>query len=69
VPPHQAVHIGDLIHSDIAGAKLVGMWAVRLAANHDDPDRSVEPDAVVKSHAEFERWLERQAQPAAPPRR
>ncbi len=58
--PHEAVHVGDLTHSDIAGAKAIGMRAVRLAANYDDPNRSVEPDAVVNSYAEFERWLEEQ---------
>ena len=55
--PHEAVHIGDLTHSDIAGAKAIGMQAVRLTANYDDANRSVEPDAVVNSYAEFEAWL------------
>lgn len=58
--PHEAVHVGDLTHSDIAGAKAIGMVAVRLTANYDDANRSVEPDAVVNSYAEFEHWLERQ---------
>ncbi len=58
--PHEAVHIGDLIHSDIAGAKAIGMQAVRMAANYDDANQSVEPDAVVYSYAEFETWLEQQ---------
>lgn len=57
--PHEAVHLGDLTHSDIAGAKAIGMYAVRLTANYDDANRSVEPDAVVKSYAEFEAWLEK----------
>jgi FMN phosphatase YigB (HAD superfamily) len=56
--PHEAVHVGDLTHSDIAGAKTIGMHAVRLTANYDDANRSVEPDAVVNSYAEFELWLE-----------
>ncbi|MFN8597658.1 MAG: HAD family hydrolase [Anaerolineae bacterium] len=55
--PNEAVHIGDLTRSDIAGAKAVGMWAVRLAANYDDADRSVLPDAVVYSYPDFEHWL------------
>jgi HAD superfamily hydrolase (TIGR01549 family) len=55
--PHEAVHVGDLTHSDIAGAKAIGMYAVRMAANYDDPNRAVEPDAVVRSYAEFEYWL------------
>jgi putative hydrolase of the HAD superfamily len=58
--PHEAVHVGDLTHSDIAGAKAIGMYAVRMAANYDDANRSVEPDAVVTSYAEFETWLEKQ---------
>ena len=57
--PYEAVHLGDLTHSDIAGAKAIGMSAVRLAANYDDANRSVEPDAVVYSYAEFEQWLEK----------
>jgi len=58
--PHEAVHLGDLTHSDIAGAKAIGMQAVRLTANYDDTNRSIEPDAVVQSYAEFEEWLEKQ---------
>jgi putative hydrolase of the HAD superfamily len=61
VQPHEAVHIGDLTQSDIAGAKASGMYAVRLTANYDDANRSIEPDAVVKSYAEFEAWLMRQS--------
>ncbi len=57
--PHEAVHIGDLTHSDIAGAKALGMYAVRLAANYDDHNRALEPDAVVYSYREFEEWLAR----------
>lgn len=61
-PPQAAVHIGDLTHSDIAGAKAIGMYAVRLTANYDDANRSVEPDAIVKSYAEFEAWLKSKAE-------
>jgi putative hydrolase of the HAD superfamily len=57
--PDEAVHLGDLTRSDIAGARAAGMRAVRLAACYDDPDRSVAPDAVVRSYAEFEAWLAR----------
>ncbi len=58
--PQEAVHIGDLTHSDIAGAKAIGMQAVRLTANFDDANHSVEPDAIVNSYAEFEEWLAEQ---------
>ena len=57
VQPRDAVHLGDLTHSDIAGAKAIGMQAVRLTANYDDANRSIEPDAVVNSYSEFEEWL------------
>ena len=57
--PREAVHIGDLTRSDITGAKGVGMRAIRLTANYDDADRSVEPDAVLGSYAELEQWLKR----------
>jgi putative hydrolase of the HAD superfamily len=60
VQPHEAVHVGDLTHSDIAGAKAIGMRAIRLTANYDDVNRFVEPDAVVSSYAEFGAWLEKQ---------
>jgi putative hydrolase of the HAD superfamily len=53
----RVVHIGDLVRTDIAGAQAIGSQAVRFAAIHDDPDRSVEPDAVVYSFGEFEKWL------------
>ncbi len=60
VTPAEAVHLGDLTRSDIAGAKAVGMKAIRLAAVYDDPDRSIWPDAIVHSFAEFEAWLSEQ---------
>lgn len=55
--PDEAVHVGDLTRSDIAGAKAAGMRAVRMAAHYDDANRSVAPDAVVYSYAELEAWL------------
>jgi FMN phosphatase YigB (HAD superfamily) len=33
-----AVHVGDLRRSDVAGARDVGMGAVRFAGHHDDTD-------------------------------
>ncbi len=65
IQPHEAVHVGDLTHSDIAGAKAIGMYAVRLTANYDDANRMVEPDAVVRSYAEFEAWLSHPSTSAA----
>ncbi len=53
----ETVHLGDLTRTDIAGAKSIGMRAVRFAEIYDDPDRSVVPDEVVYSFVEFEKWL------------
>jgi FMN phosphatase YigB (HAD superfamily) len=36
VAKEEAVHVGDLKRSDIAGAKAFGMGTVRLTAHHDD---------------------------------
>jgi len=52
--PAEAVHIGDLARTDVGGAKAVGMRAVRFAGSNDDADRSIEPDAIVSTYAEFE---------------
>jgi len=56
--PGEAVHIGDLTRTDIAGAKGVGMRAVRMTAANDDPDASVRPDATIDSFADFERLIQ-----------
>jgi putative hydrolase of the HAD superfamily len=46
-----AVHVGDLKRTDVAGAHLVGMRAVRITERHDDPSALPEADAVVPNHA------------------
>lgn len=56
--PEQAVHLGDLTRTDIAGAKAVGMRVVRFTGANDDTDRSIEPDATVSTYADFERLIE-----------
>jgi putative hydrolase of the HAD superfamily len=53
VCPGNAVHVGDLRRTDVAGARNVGMGAVRLRARHDDLSELPEADAVVDSHAEL----------------
>ena len=45
VKPEEAVHVGDLKRTDIAGATAFGMRAVRFRGAHDD--RSEAPDADV----------------------
>ncbi|MBN1995483.1 MAG: HAD family hydrolase [Anaerolineae bacterium] len=59
--PHEAVHIGDLLRTDIDGAQKVGMRAVQyIGVNYDQADSSskpaqtpIIPDAIIKDYAEL----------------
>ena len=54
VRPQQAVHIGDLLRTDIAGAKQAGMRAVQyVGVNRDQTEIAFRPDAVIESHTEL----------------
>jgi putative hydrolase of the HAD superfamily len=48
-----AVHVGDLRRTDVAGAHAMGMGTIRLRAAHDDRGPLPEADAVADSHAEL----------------
>jgi putative hydrolase of the HAD superfamily len=47
VKPGQALHVGDLKRTDIAGARSFGMAAVRFRGAHDDQSDLPEADAVL----------------------
>jgi putative hydrolase of the HAD superfamily len=53
--PEEAMHVGDLRRTDVAGAAALGMRTVRYRGMHDDPDESagVEADFVVDHHLEL----------------
>jgi putative hydrolase of the HAD superfamily len=52
--PGEAVHVGDLRRTDIAGARAVGMGTVRYRGLHDDgEDSGAEADFVIDSHREL----------------
>jgi FMN phosphatase YigB (HAD superfamily) len=52
--PGEAAHIGDLRRTDIAGARAMGIWALRYAGVvDDDPANGPEGDVVVSDHAEL----------------
>jgi FMN phosphatase YigB (HAD superfamily) len=51
--PEQALHVGDLRRTDVAGAAALGMATVRYRGMHDDAETGVEADFVVASHAEL----------------
>lgn len=59
VEPSEAAHIGDLRRTDVAGARAVGMFAVRYSGLDDDGGsveagtHAVEGDAVVAHHADL----------------
>jgi putative hydrolase of the HAD superfamily len=57
VLPEEAVHIGDYPRTDIAGAKGVGMRAIRFTGVCDWGDGAVSADAKIVSYAELGKVL------------
>ena len=58
--PEEAMHVGDLRRTDIAGAAALGMRTVRYRGLQDDSDESgTEADFVVDSHLELVAVVER----------
>ena len=53
VRPPEAVHVGDLRRTDIAGAQDVGMHAVRFRGVHDDHSDAREARIVIDRHEEL----------------
>lgn len=63
--PTQAVHVGDLLRTDVAGAQGAGMRAVQYVgvtrddgamariSSHHPPAPNITPDAVIKNHTEL----------------
>jgi putative hydrolase of the HAD superfamily len=58
--PAEAVHIGDLLRTDIAGAKGVGMRGVQyIGVDYDrQSGTDVTPDAIIRNHTELELLLQ-----------
>jgi putative hydrolase of the HAD superfamily len=50
VPSSDAVHVGDLRRTDVAGGRGVGMGTVRLRQHHDDLSEHPEADWLADSH-------------------
>jgi putative hydrolase of the HAD superfamily len=57
VAARDTFHVGDLLRTDVAGARNVGMRSVRLRAAHDDATALPEADHVAASHAELRALL------------
>jgi putative hydrolase of the HAD superfamily len=56
--PEEAMHVGDLRRTDVAGAAALGMRTARYRGLHDDADAGsgVEADFVLDSHDELP-WI------------
>lgn len=57
--PQEAMHVGDLRRTDIAGAAAIGMRTVRYRGMHDDAAAGPEADFVVDRHLELLELVER----------
>ena len=53
VRPPEAIHIGDLRRTDIAGAHDIGMHAARFRGVHDDPTDAPEAEIVLDRHEQL----------------
>jgi putative hydrolase of the HAD superfamily len=53
VRPPQAIHVGDLRRTDIAGAHDVGMHAARFRGVHDDLSDATEAELVLDRHQQL----------------
>ena len=51
--PEEAMHVGDLRRTDIAGAAALGMRTVRYRGMHDDSEGGAEADFVIDNHLEL----------------
>lgn len=52
-------HVGDLLRTDVAGARGVGMASIRIRAVYDDPSEQPEADLLADSHAQLREIFER----------
>ncbi|MEA2477194.1 MAG: putative hydrolase of the superfamily, partial [Actinomycetota bacterium] len=50
VRPPEAIHVGDLKRTDIAGAHDIGMHAARFRGVHDDRSDFAEAEICLDSH-------------------
>ena len=56
--PAEAVHIGDLRRTDVAGARAAGMAAIRFAGVHDDGWMPEDCKPDVEADAVLYRWAD-----------
>jgi putative hydrolase of the HAD superfamily len=51
--PPEAIHVGDLKRTDIAGAHDIGMHTVRFKGVHDDQTDAVDAECVISRHEQI----------------
>ncbi|HVW35441.1 MAG TPA: HAD-IA family hydrolase [Acidimicrobiia bacterium] len=51
--PRRCAHVGDRRRTDVAGARALGMRAVRINAAYEDTDDEPDGDAVITSYADL----------------
>ena len=51
--PPEAIHVGDLKRTDVAGARDLGMHAVRFRGVHDDRSDAREAEIVIDRHEQL----------------
>jgi len=56
--PAEAIHVGDLRRTDVAGARATGMGTIRIRAHYDDPSALPDADAVADSHEHLRQILD-----------
>lgn len=61
--PREAMHVGDLRRTDVAGAKALGMRTARYSGLHDDQELGSGPEAdhVIAGHRELPELIDRLA--------
>jgi FMN phosphatase YigB (HAD superfamily) len=58
VSPSESVHVGDMLRTDIAGAREIGMGTIRIRDQHDDLSDHAEADAVADDHPHLRKILD-----------
>jgi FMN phosphatase YigB (HAD superfamily) len=51
--PPEGVHVGDLKRTDVAGARDIGMHAVRFRGVHDDSTDAMDAEVVIHRHEQL----------------
>jgi FMN phosphatase YigB (HAD superfamily) len=58
ISPTESVHVGDMLRTDIAGARELGMGTIRIRDQHDDQSDQPEADEVADDHVHLREILD-----------